>query len=103
MVIKCHPRAYAQCPTRYLCESLNEAEFMEGSECDKFNQQILNQPMANADRIRCMSDEELADFIGLKSLCNHIQREEDGWCDRHGSCTDCIAEWLRTPAKEETP
>lgn len=101
MIIKCHPRAYAQCPHRHLCCSLNDADFAEGSECDKFNQKILDQPMTNADRIRGMTDKELIEFLGFHSLCAHISSEHNAWCQCH-NCTDCLVEWLQQPAKEET-
>lgn len=69
-------------------------------------------PMTNADRIRAMSDEELAAVI--------VKAYNGGdpsflWCDRKGSCagedeeelvcTDerllaCVVRWLGSPAKE---
>lgn len=55
---RCDPNVRAKCPDGKNCELY--AEFADGSECDKFNEQLLNQPMTNADRIRAMSDENLA-------------------------------------------
>lgn len=60
-------------------------------------------PMTNADRIRAMSDEELATTIhairlGWKGLwCDfHCENEGDDGCDK------CIEDWLKQPAEEET-
>ena len=60
------------------------------------------KPKTNADRIRAMSDEELADFIDRcemsdidysKTFCN--------LCNGQYECSQCRLEWLKQPAKEE--
>lgn len=58
--MKCHPRAYAKCPDCHSCGSLHEAFFMEGSECDAFNQVIKGLPLTMGDKVRCMNNNELA-------------------------------------------
>ena len=63
MLIKCDPRAFARCPYKKTCVSLEHAEFAQGSDCDIFNKKILEKPTTNADAIRGMSDRELADFL----------------------------------------
>ena len=45
----------------------------------------------NADRIRAMSDEELAEFLG-----DWAQRHRAWMCDSQG---ECLA-WLQEPAKD---
>lgn len=35
---RCSEFAYAMCPDRAHCGSLEDAVYMEGSECDKFNE-----------------------------------------------------------------
>ncbi len=62
-MIKCDPRAKAICPFKNPCCGDETAYFVEGSECDEFNQKILAPPPTNADRIRSMSDRELAEFL----------------------------------------
>lgn len=94
-MMKCSAEAYAKCPTRHLCGRREEAIFLEGSECDKFNEQIRNHPMTNADRIRAMSDEELAVVI----MCPH--ESEQTLCTRPEDCLSCCIEWLKQPAKED--
>ena len=48
----------------------------------------------NADRIRAMSDEELAEFITSCGCPDHARS-----CQR--SCEQCNLEWLKQPAEEE--
>ena len=60
-----------------------------------------NEPKSNGDRIREMSDEELARFIGYNSLCDQIQNDHGAWCKKQRECKGCLVEWLKLPAKEE--
>lgn len=91
-MMKCDPKAFAKCPTRHLCGTPEDATFEAGSDCDKFNQQILFQPMTNADRIRAMSDEELAKhFSGL--ICDINEGVE------YHEAPSRWLEWLKQPAE----
>lgn len=58
---------------------------------------LLQTPMTNADRIRAMSDEELAEFIRW-DICVKI-RGDNRMCN--GMCDECVTEWLKQPAKED--
>ena len=55
--------------------------------------------MTNAQKIRAMSDEELARHIWRKIGCpdgkNHVT------CGYAGECKDCWLDWLRQPAEKE--
>ena len=64
--------------------------------CPLSNQfaEIDKRQMTNADRIRAMSDEELAEFL---SCCGCPCPARD--C--HASCKDCILDWLKQPAEVE--
>lgn len=59
--------------------------------------------MTNADRIRAMSDEELAKWItyacdaDLEMFCSNPKRTRP--CDK--SCDLCAIDWLKQPAEEE--
>ena len=104
---RCDPRAYARCPDRERCGLNINAYFAEGSECDKFNQKILEAPMTNADRIRALSDEELAEWIynGVSSdPCDYCEHN-NGYCDgvpcKGKAHAEIIAERLQQPAEEE--
>lgn len=102
---KCDPKAFAKCPTHHLCGTPEDSTFADGSECDKFNQQILHQHMTNADRIRAMSDEELAMLLNRIVVSHHLRNE--------GHCKDCpihaakpcdtegILKWLQQTADKE--
>lgn len=60
-MIKCDPRVFSRCKYHSQCEG--DAYYREGSECEKFAKAILDCPMTNADRLRSMSDEELAKWM----------------------------------------
>ena len=90
-MIKCSTEAYAKCQEHcHHCKTPDEAYFLEGSDCDKFNQQINHQPLTNADSIRAMSDEELAEWALYKAP--DIGREYNH------SLLGLIA-WLKQPAE----
>ena len=76
------------------------------------------QKSSNADRIRAMSDEELAEFLVLSPemefdvcwLCEYgntsgddrgICLTKDGICRAEANC-EAFKKWLRQPAKEDT-
>ena len=67
---RCSEFAYAMCPDRYICGSLEDAVFAEGSECDKYNQAqesavervraaLVKSAQVAADAIRECADQAL--------------------------------------------
>lgn len=52
-------------------------------------------PITNADRIRAMSDEELAREFGRSCAKGNTRA-----CDKR--CSQCWLEWLQKPAEEDT-
>lgn len=54
--------------------------------------------VTNADRIRAMSDEELAKWFLTVGIC--IRDIDDVKCDGI-SCKECRLNWLRQPAEED--
>jgi hypothetical protein len=56
--------------------------------------EIVEKPKTNADRIRAMSDEELAEFISSCGCPDHAR-------DCRKTCTDCVMKWLGEPAEGE--
>lgn len=54
----------------------------------------------NADHIRSMTDEELAEFIPNWSYTDACKCGEH-YVDCNNECEKCIAEWLEQPYKEE--
>ena len=51
----------------------------------------------NADRIRAMSDEELAEFIPNWSYTNACKAGEHDYIGCDYQCEKCAAEWLKQP------
>ena len=54
--------------------------------------------MTNADRIRSMTDEELAEAIISIPMC--VGTDDDKDCEKDG-CKDCFLNWLQMPAEED--
>ena len=75
----------------------------------------VKKPVTNGDRIRVMTDEELADFIMLSpdmefGVCEHCEAfrghgaytpcgTENGWCTAELRC-DAFKKWLQQTAEE---
>lgn len=57
------------------------------------------KPVTNGDRIRAMTDEELAESDELLSgLCNVLHGQ--GYPCEANTCRECLIKWLGSPAKE---
>lgn len=56
-----------------------------------------DEPRTNADRIRSMTDEELADYFSELSCWPHAKRED---CRGMANCMDCWLDWLKQEIKE---
>jgi hypothetical protein len=55
--------------------------------------------ITNADRIRAMSDEELANlFVSAVCVCPRGKNPDLCYCDL--TCLECVSEWLKQPAEE---
>lgn len=104
-MLRCSPEAFAKCPTRHICEKIEDATFTEGSECDLFNQSVMNMPITNADRIRVMSDEELAVFLeratgGCETCANVCSCNGPEELPPKSICHQGVLEWLQQPVGE---
>lgn len=105
---RCSKKAYARCPYRHLCGPIEEACFTDDSDCAKFNRLVEDKTMTNSDRIRAMSDEELAKClfeIGFDChLCSEHERLSDNPLLKHEKCdekcTEHCLEWLQQPAED---
>ena len=60
--------------------------------CPMSNMGSQTKPQTNADRIRAMSDEELANVV----VCPHCKTNWDKCTD---DCFACRLEWLKQPAE----
>ena len=66
------------------------------NECNHKDCPYKTEPITNADSIRAMSDEELADVVANGVGC---VRKAPHCMDV--DCTPCILKWLQQPAKGE--
>ena len=68
-------------------------------ECNHTDCSYRTEPMTNADGIRSMSDEELADLINREiSYC----APTSGDCEKTSNdCKACWLDWLQQPLKGE--
>lgn len=79
-----------ECEHRWSCE-------INPEKCNEWPDPV---PMTNADRIRAMSDAELADFLGQYKFCDMCVEGCDA-CTYHGECDKRLLEWLQQPYKED--
>lgn len=87
-----HPNAYHL--TNYATLILREAPTLTDlSKCLAFNSTADDKPHTNADRIRAMSDEELAEYIA------GIIDDANSGSVIYSNRTEEWLEWLKQPAK----
>ena len=69
-------------------------------ECDYKDCPYRTEPITNADRIRAMSDEELAEFIDRCEM-NDIDYAKTfcDLCNGQYECDQCRLDWLKQPAE----
>ena len=86
--------------------------FEKDGKCRKFSDDTYisycvmgpcpEQQLSNADRIRAMSDEELAKYLSNPCDCA-VDPERDGYREcGNDLCVKYLLEWLQQPAEEET-
>lgn len=63
--IKCTEEAYKKCPFSKTCGDAENAIFMDGSDCDKFNQSIKQTTVDAVPVVRCRD-------------CKHMYRDNVG-------------------------
>lgn len=57
-----------------------------------------SKPITNADRIRSMTDEELADV--MRSPCDFVPHIPTEWCRNRSCGYQCALEWLKQEATD---
>ena len=89
-----HPNAYHL--TNYATLILQEAPTLTDlSKCLAFNSTADDKPQTNADRIRAMSDEELAELIVVRIKDIHHQGMRE-------LAYSAWLEWLQKPAEQNS-
>ena len=63
--------------------------------CDNGNQ---FKPVTNADRIRAMSDEELAKWLCVMNIDDCPDKAHERHCT--DKCYECWLDWLKSPVEE---
>ena len=81
------------------CVGTTEVDPCIGYEkCSRFR----GDYQSNADHIRAMSDEELANFLAPSFTCHACPSSILCDSDTGRTCSELFAEWLRQPYKEDT-
>lgn len=77
-----------------------EVDLSEIREFLEMKRKKMQKPQTNADRIRSMTDVELADWLGV--YCNGQTAQEVGkpCVSGIGSCEECWLDWLKQEAEE---
>lgn len=78
-----------KCKAKRLCSELEDMGYLRTCKTQK--------PLINADRIRAMSDEELAEWICDRAGC---PKTFSGLPDCISNCRQCWHDWLKQEAKE---
>ena len=82
-----------ECDRRYACD-------IDPDKCDEWPDPV---PMTNGDRIRAMSDEELAvwlcDLFSVDTCYTHCPGCDS--CNDAGGLSNGLKKWLQQPAKED--
>ena len=85
-----------------LCVEFDDCPFR--SDPDVICSEFKRKPMTNADRIRQMSDEELAVVIAWPYLASPPWCSEHTTCpyisEDHTPCDKCALEWLKEEVSE---
>lgn len=91
------------------CERCNGVIDMRG-RFHEHKEEPFMPPMTNADRIRAMSDEELADIFLKADFCKCCEHEKDGVCNYictypniplYDGCKQAALKWMKQPAEED--
>lgn len=75
------------------CPNFETAQESAAYLCGVMDERKRKQ--TNADRIRSMTDEELAKTLGDKCICPPTS----GCAEVCGDCVDCWLEWIKRPAE----
>ena len=73
-----------------------KGDFIEPKDCENCEQYHSKHKPTNADRIRSMTGEELADYFSELSCWPNAGRED---CRGMANCKDCWLDWLKEESK----
>lgn len=78
------------------CKYQNKTECEEPCKGCTHNATDNYEPMTNADRIRSMSDEELAEWLDENTSSVYIHSVPCEECVKEMECVCCLLEWLKS-------
>ena len=52
--------------------------------------------MTNFEKIKNMTVEEFAEFVGFNNVCDYVQDYHVEWCNKYPDCKNCIVDWLNS-------
>lgn len=80
-------------------------KYLDNIDPNKANKCKDYKSKTRGDKIRSMTDEELADFIQRVEIgdfnCNDYGKTFCDMCDGQYECDDCLKYWLKHPAEGE--
>ena len=79
--------------TKKLCETCKDITCLD-YETRRDKECLDYEPMTNADRIRAMTDEELAELLA-PVLCPYLDCPSELPFEDTTTCKDCWLDWLR--------
>lgn len=78
-----------------------KTEFIEPKDCENCEQYHSKYKPTNADRIRAMTDEELAEWLYImRSRLTCIPDIQIEKCAKKTDCKKCYLEWVRKEADQ---
>ena len=96
------------CP-HYDCDNRTDIGYCKTTMCinpryskigtAQYGQGVQNRVITNADRIRAMTDEELAEFLDYVTAVR-IPWCADRKCPEEDICVNCTLEWLKKECEE---
>lgn len=93
--------ACTNCVNEYAWRPTDKPFPKECKECEIVDGKPTNfkpKHKTNADRIRAMSDEELAKFFGRYGFCGGVIPNR--YCCKQSVCSqECVVRWLKQPAE----
>lgn len=80
-------------------------EYKDGNACTFCDNGSKFKRMTNADRMRNMTDEELAEFLEGFTVCDHCEYYKNERCTMENPCVHAFAEamaqkWLQEEVEE---
>ena len=88
--------------TGFVGKATCEAGFLKCDEmsCPAYTRRPKKKPQTNADRIRSMTDEELARWVNFHTDCENCPNRECADPYRtSNSCVNSLLSWLKSPVE----